>query len=605
MRSLAHLNKYFWRYKTRFFLGILFVTVSNFYAIIPPKVVRITFDLLREISVISPHFQDTPFKSIIGESFIGVWFFFGLVIVAAAIFKGIFMFLMRQTIVVMSRHIEYDLKNEIYNHYQNLSLSFFKRNNTGDLMARITEDVSKVRMYVGPAVLYAINLTVLFSLVIYNMISVSPLLTAYVLIPLPVLSVTIYFVSKQINIRSERVQRQLSGLSTFVQEGFSGIRVLKAYAKEDVWGAAFDKETERYKNTSLELVQIQALFFPTMLILIGLSTIITVYVGGMQAMAGNITTGNIAEFIIYINMLTWPVAAIGWITSIIQRAAASQTRINEFLSTEPEIINTQIEPTNIGGDIEFSNVDFVYPDSGIKALTNLNFRVKQGESLAILGRTGSGKSTIASLITRTYDATKGQVLIDGKPIQDLNLSSVRSNIGYVPQDVFLFSESIGNNIAFGVAQDAISNEQIERAAKQADIYENIIDFKQGFDTHIGERGITLSGGQKQRISIARAIIRDPQILIFDDCLSAVDTETEEKILGHLQDLMKGKTTVIISHRVSSVKHVDQIIVLDHGTIVEQGTHTNLLKAEGVYYSLYQKQLLEEDQRKVPVKNIDE
>lgn len=596
MRSLSQLNKYFWRYKTRFLLGVIFVTASNFYAILPPKIVRITFDLLREVSYIAPHFKNTPFSDIATETFLSIWIFFGGLIVASAIFKGVFMFLMRQTIVIMSRFIEYDLKNDIYNHYQNLSLAFFKRNNTGDLMARITEDVSKVRMYLGPAVMYAINLTVLFSLVIYNMIQVSPTLTAYVLTPLPILSFTIYHVSRMINIRSEKVQRQLSVLSTFVQETFSGIRILKAYAKEDVWGNTFNEETEKYKETSLELVKINALFFPTMLILIGLSTILTVYVGGKESMAGNITTGNIAEFIIYINMLTWPVAAIGWITSIIQRAAASQTRINEFLSTEPEIINLNNELSEIGGNIDFKNVELIYPDSGIKALDNVEFSVKQGESLAILGRTGSGKSTIASLITRTYDSTDGEVLIDGKPIEKLNLNSLRSNIGYVPQDVFLFSETIGSNIAFGVDSDT-DKEAIHTAAKQADIYDNIIDFPLGFDTHIGERGITLSGGQKQRISIARAIIKDPQILIFDDCLSAVDTETEEKILGHLKDLMQGKTTVIISHRVSSVKHADQIIMLDKGKIIERGTHEELVKAEGAYFSLYQKQLLEEDQRK--------
>lgn len=596
MRSLAQLNKYFWKYRIRFFLGIVFVAASNFYAILPPKIVRLTFDLLREISFIAPHFQDTPFEDKAMETFLGIWIFFGGLIVAAALCKGVFMFFMRQTIVVMSRFIEFDLKNDIYSHYQDLSLAFFKRNNTGDLMARITEDVSKVRMYLGPAVMYAINLTVLFSLVIYNMIQVSPTLTAYVLIPLPILSFTIYHVSRMINIRSEKVQRQLSVLSTFVQESFSGIRILKAYAKEDVWNKWFDKETEKYKDTSLELVKINALFFPTMLILIGLSTILTVYIGGKQAMAGTITTGNIAEFIIYINMLTWPVAAIGWITSIIQRAAASQTRINEFLSTKPEIVNTVSMPTRIEGNITFKNVNFVYPDSGTEALKNVSFEVEKGESLAILGRTGSGKSTIASLITRTYDPTGGQVIIDNNEIQRVNLNSLRSNIGYVPQDVFLFSETIANNIAFGVKEET-SEEAVFTAAKQADIYDNIIDFPLGFETHIGERGITLSGGQKQRISIARAIIRDPQILIFDDCLSAVDTETEEKILNHLKDLMQDKTTVIISHRVSSVKHADQIIMMDKGEIIERGNHDELLKAEGAYYSLYQKQLLEEDQRK--------
>lgn len=597
MRTLAYLNKYFWRYRTRLFLGVLFITISNLYAIVPPKVVRITFDFLQDVKPIFAQFEGTPHHDALSEILIGAFLFFGFIIVLVAVLKGLFMFLMRQTIIVMSRHIEYDLKNEIYDHYQQLSLAFFKRNKTGDLMARITEDVTKVRMYLGPAILYAINLTVLFILVIYNMFMVSPTLTAYVLIPLPILSVTIYHVSKQINIRSERVQRQLSRLSTFVQEGFSGIRVLKAYTKEDLWGKAFEKETNRYKETSLELVRINALFFPTMVILIGFSTVLTVYVGGREAMAGRITTGNIAEFIIYINMLTWPVAAIGWVTSLIQRAAASQKRINEFLNTEPEIISANEDPVDIKGKITFENVEFVYPDSGIKALDGVSFVVKPGQSLAILGRTGSGKSTIASLITRTYDITSGNVLIDGKRIQDMNLNALRSNIGYVPQDVFLFSETIGNNIAFGMHVDDTSDEQIFTAAKQADVYHNIIGFPLGFETRVGERGITLSGGQKQRISIARAIIRNPQILLFDDCLSSVDTETEEKILGHLKDLMKDKTTIIISHRVSSVKHADQIIVLDNGKVIERGTHDELIALEASYFSLYRKQLLEDDQRK--------
>jgi len=597
MRALAHLNKYFWWYKARFFLGILFITISNFYTIVPAMVVRITFDFLRDVKPIFTMMEGTPLHEIYFDVLIGVFLFFGFIIVLSALLKGIFMFLMRQTIVIMSRFIEYDLKNEIYNHYQNLSLAFFKRNNTGDLMARITEDVSQVRMYIGPAVLYAVNLMVLFPMVIFKMIQVSPSLTTYVLLPLPILSITIYQVSRLINIRSLKVQKQLSHLSTFVQEGFSGIRVLKAYAKEDQWGKAFEKETESYKETSLELVQIQAVFFPTMLTLIGLSTVLTVYIGGKQAMAGTITTGNIAEFIIYINLLTWPVAAIGWITSIIQRAAASQTRINEFLNTEPEIVNNSHELLQLNGGITFKDVEFVYPDSGMKALDGVSFDVKPGESLAILGRTGSGKSTIASLITRTYDINKGSLLLDGKPIHNLNLDTIRSSIGYVPQDVFLFSDSISSNISFGIDSDENLEKRVHTAAKQADIFDNILEFPFGFQTKVGERGITLSGGQKQRISIARAIIRDPQILIFDDCLSAVDTETEEKILAHLKDLMKGKTTVIISHRVSSVKHADQIIVLDKGTVIERGAHQELLKRDGAYASLYQKQLLEDDQRK--------
>jgi ATP-binding cassette subfamily B multidrug efflux pump len=539
------------------------------------------------------HFKGSNMEPSLFELLAQTFVWFGMVVVISALLKGVFMFLMRQTIVVMSRYVEYDMKNEIYDHYQRLSLGFFKRNNTGDLMARITEDVSQVRMYLGPAILYAVNLLVLTVLVIYNMLRVSPTLTAYVLIPLPILSVTIYYVSQRINIKSTQVQRQLSRMSTFVQEGFSGIRVLKAYSREKMWGASFAKETNRYKEISLELVRIQATFFPTMLVLIGLSTVLTVYVGGKQAIAGEISTGNIAEFIIYINMLTWPVAALGWITSIIQRASASQTRINEFLDTVPEIVNTATTNVPLKGSIAFEHVGLVYPDSGTRALDDVSFEVKTGESLAILGRTGSGKSSIAALLTRAYDATSGVVKLDGVPIRDLHLDAVRSGMGYVPQDVFLFSDTIANNIAFGLAEDTYSIEDVERAAMQADIYDNIKEFDKGFDTRVGERGITLSGGQKQRISIARAIIRHPRVLIFDDCLSAVDTQTEEKILGHLRELMQGRTTIIISHRVSSVKHADQIMVMEDGKIVEKGTHAALLAAEGAYYSLYQQQMLDD------------
>jgi len=591
--ALARLNKYFWKYKWRFSLGILFVSISNLYAIVPPKLVRVTFDFLADVKPVFMHFKGSDMEPSLFELLAQTFVWFGMVVVISALLKGVFMFLMRQTIVVMSRYVEYDMKNEIYDHYQRLSLGFFKRNNTGDLMARITEDVSQVRMYLGPAILYAVNLLVLTVLVIYNMLRVSPKLTAYVLIPLPILSLTIYYVSQRINIKSTQVQRQLSRMSTFVQEGFSGIRVLKAYSREKMWGASFAKETNRYKEISLELVRIQATFFPTMLVLIGLSTVLTVYVGGKQAIAGEISTGNIAEFIIYINMLTWPVAALGWITSIIQRASASQTRINEFLDTVPEIVNTATTNVPLKGSIAFEHVGLVYPDSGTRALDDVSFEVKTGESLAILGRTGSGKSSIAALLTRAYDATSGVVKLDGVPIRDLHLDAVRSGMGYVPQDVFLFSDTIANNIAFGLAEDTYSIEDVERAAMQADIYDNIKEFDKGFDTRVGERGITLSGGQKQRISIARAIIRHPRVLIFDDCLSAVDTQTEEKILGHLRELMQGRTTIIISHRVSSVKHADQIMVMEDGKIVEKGTHAALLAAEGAYYSLYQQQMLDD------------
>lgn len=591
--ALARLNRYFWKYKWRFSLGILFVTISNLYAIVPPKLVRVTFDFLGDLRPIFIHFQGAESEESLFKLLAITFVWFGAVVVLSALLKGVFMFLMRQTIVVMSRHVEFDMKNEIYNHYQRLSLGFFKRNKTGDLMARITEDVSQVRMYLGPAILYAVNLLVLTVLVIYNMLRVSPTLTAYVLIPLPILSLTIYYVSQRINIKSTQVQRQLSAMSSFVQEAFSGIRVLKAYSKEKQWGASFATETNRYKEISLELVRIQATFFPTMLVLIGLSTILTVYVGGMQVMAGEISTGNIAEFIIYINMLTWPVAALGWITSIIQRASASQARINEFLDTVPEIVNTAKEMVPIKGSIKFDHVRFVYPDSGAVALDDVSFEVKAGKSLAIIGRTGSGKSSIAALLTRAYDATGGTVLLDGVPIRDLHLDAVRSGMGYVPQDVFLFSDSIANNIAFGLKEDTYSVEDVKRAAMQADIHENILEFNNGYETRVGERGITLSGGQKQRISIARAIIRHPQVLIFDDCLSAVDTQTEEKILTHLRQLMTGRTTILISHRVSTVKHADQIMVMNHGRIIEKGTHDELLASEGAYFSLFQQQMLED------------
>lgn len=594
IRPLARLNRFFWKYRSRFLLGILFVSLSNLYAIVPPKLVRVTFDFLADVRPIFIHFNGSDAQPELFTLLARTFVWFGALVVLSALLKGFFMFLMRQTIVVMSRLVEYDMKNEIYDHYQLLSLAFYRRNSTGDLMARITEDVSKVRMYLGPAILYAVNLLVLTVLVVYNMLRVSPTLTAYVLLPLPFLSLTIYFVSRQINIRSERVQRQLSRMSTFVQEGFSGIRVLKAYGREKAWAGSFAQETDGYKETSLELVRIQALFFPTMLVLIGLSTILTVYVGGMKTIAGEISTGNIAEFIIYINMLTWPVAALGWITSIIQRASASQARINEFLDTVPEVRNTATEPAAIGGDIRFDRVGFVYPDSGIRALDDVSFHVKEGESLAIIGRTGSGKSTIAALITRAYDATEGTVLLDDRPIATLHLGSVRSAIGYVPQDVFLFSDTIAANIAFGLKKETYGQEDVERAAHQAQIHGSIAAFPHAYDTRVGERGITLSGGQKQRISIARAIIRQPQVLIFDDSLSAVDTQTEERILTELRQVMKGRTTVLISHRVSTVKHADRIVVMDDGRIVESGTHSELLKAKGQYHRMHEQQMLEDN-----------
>jgi len=597
MKHLAYLNKYFLRYKGLLVLGILFVTISNLFAIFPAQIIRHAFDVVAETISVYQLFKGFEMQSPLYDLLAKTLLIFGMVVLALALLKGVFMFFMRQTIIVMSRHIEYDMKNDIYEQYQRLSLAFFKRNNTGDLMARISEDVSRARMYVGPAIMYSINLVVLAVLCIWAMLSVNVELTLYVLLPLPFLSIAIYYVSTMIDQKSEQVQAQLSRLSTFVQETFSGIRVIKAYTREKEMEQEFVKETNEYKDKSMELVRINSLFFPIMLLLIGLSTLLTIYIGGKQVIAGKITSGNIAEFIIYINMLTWPFTAVGWVTSIIQRAAASQRRINEFMLLKPEIENPSSQPTEVKGEIVFDNVSFVYPDSGIQALKNVSFKVEPGKSLAVIGRTGSGKSTIAALITRLYDTTQGSIFIDGKNIRESNLYQLRKQTGYVPQEVFLFSDNVFNNIAFGIKQESFSGslkEAVEQAAKDAAVYDNIMDFPAKFDTMLGERGITLSGGQKQRVSIARAIIQNPRILIFDDCLSAVDTETEEVILGNLRRIMKGKTSVIISHRVSSVKDADTIIVLDGGEIIEHGTHAELMQSKGAYYELYQKQLLEEE-----------
>ena len=498
------------------------------------------------------------------------------------------MFFMRQTIIVMSRRIEYDLKNEIFEHYQSLPLSFYRKNNTGDLMNRISEDVSKVRMYFGPAIMYGITLFTLFLMVIPFMFSINFKLTIYSLIPLPILSISIYLVNNIIHEHSEKIQKSLSNLSTFVQEAFSGIRVTKAFDREEDVNTQFEKESTDYKNKALKLTFVQAIFFPLIMSLIGLSVILTVYIGGIEVFNGNISTGIIAEFIIYINLLTWPVAALGWITSIIQQAAASQKRINEFLKTKTDIISTTNLIEKLVGTIEFKNVYFTYPDSGIHALKNISFKVDQGESVAIIGNTGAGKSTLANLICRMYDVSSGSLKIDERSIQKYDLSCLRSQIGFVPQDVFLFSDSIRNNIAFGNPE--MNEEKIIQAAMDADLLNNLGDLPNGFDTQVGERGITLSGGQKQRVSIARAVAREPKILILDDALSAVDTKTENTILEAMTKIMKGRTSLIISHRVSSAKLASKIIVLQDGLIVEQGSHESLLEKDGTYKAIYDKQL---------------
>ena len=591
MKELSYLNKYLYKYKFHLILGVLFIIISNGFQIIPAQLVRHAIDYVLENTKLYRSYeglasQDTLYNEII----ISILIFAGLILLMSLL-RGLFLYLVRQTIIVMSRLIEYDLKNEIYEHYQSLPISFYRRNNTGDLMNRISEDVSRIRMYLGPSIMYGLNLIILFVILIPYMLSINVELTLYALAPLPILSISIYYVNNIINKRSEEIQVSQSGLSTFAQEAFSGIRVLKSFVREDASIKDFENESNEYKSRSLRLTKVQAMFFPLIMALIGLSTILTVYVGGKEVINGSLSFGNIAEFIIYVNLLTWPVTSLGWISSIIQRAAASQKRVNEFLLTKNDIVSTNNLDAELKGTIEFKDVSFVYTDSGIKALDNINFSINPGENLAIIGTTGSGKSTIASLISRMYDTTSGIVKIDGRDIKEYNLSSLRGQIGYVPQDVFLFSETIYNNIAFG--KDDLQEDQVFQSAKDADLYDNVIDFPEGFNTRVGERGITLSGGQKQRVSMARAIVRNPKILMLDDSLSAVDTKTENSILNSLKRIMDGRTTVIISHRVSSAKLADKIIVLDDGKIVEQGTNESLLAKNGIYKELYEKQLTEE------------
>lgn len=564
-------------------LGILFVAVSNLFSVYSVTYVGNAIDFLREINTVSD--PEAANKQLLH---------FGALIIGAAVVSGFFLFLMRQTIIVMSRMIEYDLKNEIYAHYQQLDISFYKRNNTGDLMNRISEDVSRVRMYIGPAIMYILNTLITFLLTISVMIHIDGTLTLYVLLPLPFLVVSIYYVSQSINTKSTEVQEQLSTITTQAQEAFSGIRVLKAYGREKHSEEQFEKQSLAYRKRNMGLVRTEALFQPFMILLIGLSTIFTIYIGGKQAISGKITYGAIAQFVVYVNRLTWPITSLGWVTSLIQRAAASQTRINEFLHTTSSISNNAMVSEHLKGEVTFKSVSFTYPDSGIRALNNVSFSVKSGTSLAIIGKTGSGKSTIANLICRLYDADSGEILVDGLPVKNHNLYSLRKQLGYVPQEVFLFSDTIAHNIGFSVDVDKQQQEHIEEAAKDACIYHNILLFPEKFDTLVGERGITLSGGQKQRISIARALIKQPVILLLDDCLSAVDTETEEEILDAVKKRMKGKTTIIISHRVSSVKNADNILVLDNGRIIEQGDHKSLLQKQGTYFNLYNMQQLDKE-----------
>ncbi|MDX2134383.1 MAG: ABC transporter ATP-binding protein [Saprospiraceae bacterium] len=588
MKHLSYLNKFFWRYRLRFALGILFVGLANWFRVWQPQVIRQALDTVvdqvkhyKEIGGIAEH----P-EAVAELSRQIAWF--GAAVIGLALLMGVFMFFMRQSIIVMSRLIEYDLRKEIFAHYETLDLAFYKRNSTGDLMSRISEDVSKVRMYLGPAILYGLDLVFLFALTITAMLRVSVTLTLWSLLPLPFLSISIYYISTLINRKSEKIQQQLATLTSTAQEVYSGIRVVKSYAQEQAMGDYFANQSETYRRKALGLVRVDAFFFPLMLLMIGASTIITVYVGGLQAVAGKITAGNIAEFVIYINMLTWPVTAIGWIASLTQQAAASQKRINEFLNTQPTIVSPVNDPRPLQGHIVFENVGFTYPDTGIRALNGISFEVKPGEKLAIIGKTGNGKTTIADLLVRMYDVTEGRILIDGRDIRQHDLANLRRRIGYVPQDQFLFSDSVYGNIAFG--RDGLTRQDAEFYAASASVHDDIMGLPKGYDTVVGERGVTLSGGQKQRISIARAFAKEPDILLLDDCLSAVDTNTEARIVGYLKDALAAKTAVIITHRIYGMLEFDKIIVIgDDHRIAEMGTHESLLSAGGYYAELFEKQ----------------
>ncbi|MFC4477491.1 ABC transporter ATP-binding protein [Flavobacterium chungangensis] len=590
MKELSYLNKYFIKYKYSFSAGILITIIAQIFSLFTPKLISKSLNAIENFDKLSVAEQNS--EAVIA-SFRQDLIHNVLLIIGTTIVAGFLTFLMRQTLIVMSRHIEFDLKNEVFRQYENLSQNFYKQNRTGDLMNRISEDVSKVRMYVGPAVMYTINTFIRFAIVIIYMYNVSPLLTLYTILPLPILSYCIFKLSSEINKRSTTFQQYLSKVSSFTQEIFSGIRVIKAYSLENQHQNNMVDLAEESKRKSLSLARVQSLFGPLMIALIGISNLVVIYFGGVMYINGSISNiGTIAEFILYVNMLTWPVASLGWVSSMVQEAEASQKRLNEFLKIEPEIKNNNENSSAIQGNISFENVSFTYQDTNIEALKNVSFTVKKGETLAILGKTGSGKSTILSLISRLYDVTEGEVKIDENEISTLNLNDLRNNIGIVPQDAFLFSDTIKNNIKFG-NQNATDDEVIE-AAKNAVVHDNIIAFNKQYDTVLGERGITLSGGQKQRVSIARAIIKNPAILLFDDCLSAVDTETEEMILNNLFEISKDKTTIIVSHRVSSAKNADKIIILENGRIIQQGSHNQLINQEGYYSALYLKQLSEKE-----------
>ena len=567
-------------------MGTLFILFSTVFAIIPATLIRETFNLI-ETGYKEYINGNLDFKNIIINDVV----FYSAAIIISAVFRGILMYMMRQTIIVASRNIEYDLKNEVYYHYQTLPIQFYKNNNTGDLMNRISEDVSRVRMYLGPALMYGMNVTILMIMVIPFMFYINSTLAFFSILPLPLLVISIYFVQNIINKRSEKIQESLSDLSTYVQESFSGIRLIKSFVREGNFSNVFKEKSNQYKEKSLDLQFVLALFFPIIMTLIGLSIIITVYVGALEVFEGTLTIGNIAEFLIYVYLLTWPVTALGWITSIVQRASASQKRLNEFLEEKTNIISKENKKIDLKGKLEFQNVSFNYPDTKLVGMDNISFKINPGESIGIIGSTGSGKSTIANSILRLFDIESGKILVDDVNIKNLDISFFRKQIGYIPQDVFLFSDTIQNNILFGC--EDLDFKKVEKAAKDADLIRNINSFPDKYETLIGERWITLSGGQKQRISIARAIIKEPKILILDDCLSAVDTNTENIILENLKKIMEDRTTIVISHRISSVKLAKKILVIEEGKIIEKGSHKELIKMKGHYYKLYIKQVEEE------------
>jgi ATP-binding cassette, subfamily B, multidrug efflux pump len=586
MKSLQYLNKYFLKYKWRLLLGIIFTVVSNYYGVQMPIYFKDAIDQFQaNLTVSKP------------SDFLWLALQLGGFYMLLSLAKGFFLFLMRQTIIVMSRYIEFDLKNEIYTHYQTLDQGFFKRNSTGDLMNRISEDVGLVRMYLGPGIMYIINLIIAFTLIVTQMIRISPSLTLCVLIPLPIMSILIYRVSSRMNAMSALVQKEQSLLSTLAQETFSGIRIIKAYSREKETEEKLGESAENYKKQSMRLVRVNAFFIPTIMFLIGISILIAVYYGGILSFTGpksaRISIGSIVAFIMFVNSLTWPFASLGWVSSIIQRASASQKRINEFLLTKPIIVNTETGDFNFQGSISFNKVNFQYPVTNITAVSDVSFQVNKGETLAIVGHTGSGKSTISSLLMRQYDPQSGEIFIDGKPLNSINLHALRDQTGIVPQDVFLFSDTIRENLQFGVNDHTSSDAELIAACEMTHVYHNILGFPDGFDTLLGERGVNLSGGQKQRISIARALLKNPKLLILDDCLSAVDTETEEIILRNLEKGKENRTTIIISHRISTIRNATKIIVINHGQVIESGNHESLMTQRGTYFDLYEQQLRQE------------